>query len=485
MKIFSLKNTIAALLVSVVSLNTVWAQDKGKNALPEIGVVASEVLTLEKESIIGDAIMRQMRGQAPLIQDPLLDEYLQDIGNRLVANADNVKFPFSFFWINNDAINAFAFYGGHIGVHSGLIHNAESESQLASVLSHEIAHVTQRHLARKTLAQQRATPLQIASMLGGIFLAIANPEAGMAAISTTQAASSQMQIDYTRSNEQEADRIGIDVLARSGYDPNAAASFFGILAAQYRMVSRPPARLLSHPLTEARIADARSRARGYSQVTVPPSLSFHLAKARIMARYTFDEDYAFDYYTAALDKNKYVFKQAAQYGLAIALLRKNEAAKAKPIIDELLEADPNNLFYLDVATDTYLALGKTKQAIALLMPHFEFTPRNGVLAMNLSNALIKDEQYDRAIQILRDYLLVNEGDEIAYQMLIEAYQDSRQLKDMHQTKAELFALYGAYRRAIDELQFAYNFSGDNHLVKQRIRARIKQFRDEEDKLKRL
>ena len=186
-----------------------------RNQLPEIGVVASDVLTIGREQQIGKIVMKQLRGQAPLIHDPVLEEYIQDLGNRLVVQADNAKFPFTFFMINNPVINAFAFYGGHIGIHTGLLTTADSESELASVIGHEIAHVTQRHLARAAQARERSAPLQIASLIGGILLAMADPNAGMAAISLGQAGSAQSSINYTRNMEQEADNIGINILARA------------------------------------------------------------------------------------------------------------------------------------------------------------------------------------------------------------------------------------------------------------------------------
>ena len=334
---------IAAALLPVTSVGQSIGSDK--NTLPDIGVVASEVLTLDKEMLVGDAIMRQMRGQAPVIDDPVLTEYIQDLGNRLVLQAENTKFPFKFFIINNSVMNAFAFYGGHVGVHSGIITRADTESEVASVLAHEVTHVTQRHLARRALSQQRSSPLQIASMLGSILLAMANPEAGIAAMQTSTAVANQLNIDYTRSNEQEADRIGIDILYAAGFDPKATASFFGKMAEQYRMSSRPPERLLTHPLTEKRIADARIRMDGYPNVRLAPSKSFHLAKARIQARYQFKPDYALEYFIAVNDSGSYLIKEAAQYGLAVALFENEKYEEAKTINDALMQGDNENLFY--------------------------------------------------------------------------------------------------------------------------------------------
>ena len=456
-----------------------------RNELPEIGVVASAAISLDKEQEIGDIIMRQMHGQLPIVNDPVLEQYLQDLGNRLVANADNVKFPFSFFWVNNGAINAFAFFGGHIGVHTGLIHYANDESELASVLAHEIAHVTQRHIARRIQAQQRATPLMLASMLAGIAVAVANPEAGMAAVSATQATSAQMQIDYTRSNEQEADQIGISTLYKAGYDVSAAASFFSILNEQYRTASKPPERLLTHPLTENRIADARARISDYPERKLAPNLSFHLAKARVMARYTFSEKFSVEYFQQALDKKQYVFEQAALYGLAIAQHRVGNITAAQQLINRLLTNDPTNYFYVDLASDLYIESDQPQQATALLSPLLEQAPRNKVLVLNQANALIHAQQESVAVELLKDFLLVDDDYLLAYSLLSDAYKEQQNALAMHQTKAEVFALTGAYQRAVDELQYAYNYTGDDHLTKQRIRARIKQLRSDIERLKSL
>lgn len=477
---------LSLALVLFTGLVAAQSVRSDRNALPEIGVVASDTVSIDKEMLIGDVIMRQMRAQAPLVNDPLLTEYLQDLGNRLVIQADNAKFPFTFFLINNSDINAFAFYGGHIGVHTGLIYNADNESEVASVLAHEVAHVTQRHLARRIQSAQRASPLQIASMIGGILLGVAagDAQAGLAAISASQAAAAQQQLNYTRSNEQEADRIGITMLARAGFDPNAAATFFGKLAAQMRVVSRPPARLLSHPLPESRIADARIRANNLPQVRLPPSLSFHLAKARIQARYIYDTESALQYYSNAV-KERQLVPEASQYGLALALLRNEDAMEAKAIIEQLMANDPSNLFFLDTATDIYLALSEPQKAVEMLEEELKNSPRNAVVTLNLANAAIEDQKYDYAINVLRDFLLINPDHMLSHQLLSDAYAKSKRYLEMHQMNAEVFALIAAFPQAIDELQHAYNFTGDSHLDKQRITARIQQLRDEQAKLERL
>ena len=168
------------------------------------------------------------------------------LGNKLVIHADNTKYPFTFFVINNQALNAFAFYGGHVGTHTGLIYRAETESELASVLAHEIAHVTQRHVVRRSQAAARSSPLQIASLIGGAILMMASPQAGIAAISAGNAGAMQNQINYTRTFEKEADRIGLRILFEAGFDPFSAADFFGRLLESKRWSSQAPAFLQTH-----------------------------------------------------------------------------------------------------------------------------------------------------------------------------------------------------------------------------------------------
>ncbi|WP_231731053.1 M48 family metalloprotease [Lacimicrobium alkaliphilum] len=460
--------------------------DSDRNTLPEIGVVASSAISIDKEMLIGEVIMRQLRAQAPIINDPLIEEYIQDLGNRLVAQADNAKFPFRFFPINSNSINAFAFYGGHIGVHTGLIVTADNESELASVVAHEIAHVTQRHIARSLEARQNASPLQVVSMLGGILLALANPEAGMAAISAGQAAGQQAMINYTRSNEKEADRVGIEILARAGFEPQASASFFGKLAAQFRYVSKPPAFLMTHPLPESRVADMKARVANYATINRPDSLAFQLVKARIQARYSLDSKQRVRYFRDWLSNaSTEVEIKSSQYGLALSLLAEEEYAEAASLIENLMQQDSENLFYVDTFTDIALATGQHERAIKRLSALLKLQPRNRVLVLNLANALIQNKEYGRAVSHLKDYLLVNPNHLLSYQMLTDAYGESGQRLEMHQARAEVYALNSAYTRAVDELKTAYNFTENSVIDKQRILARIEQMREAENRLKKL
>jgi predicted Zn-dependent protease len=485
-RIFKLKSLLfACTLTTLLASPYGFSQDNNKNKLPEIGTSGFSVLSIDKERQIGGAMMRHIRAAQPLINDPVLNEYINDLGNRLVKNAQDVNYSFEFFIIKNKEINAFAFFGGHVGIHSGLITLADTESELASVIGHEISHVTQRHLARRLEAQSRNQPLTTAAMISGLLLALVNPSVGMAALTTTIAASKQSSINFTRGNEQEADRVGITLLAQSGFDPQGAADFFGKMAAKYRYTSKPPAMLLTHPVPESRIADARIRAHGLESRPLAPSLNFALAKARIQARYestpqeniaTFEDD---------IKKQNYTYKAAVNYGLALSLFENKDYQDAKKILEELIADDKNNLFYADALTDVYIKIKEIDKALVMLNELNLLMPNNQVVTLNYANALLENEKYSAAEVLLQDFLLVKPGNFIAYDILTTVYQKQDKKALMHATKGEVFALLGAYSRAVDELQTGYNFTDNQPIVEKRIKARILQLQEQEQKLKRL
>ncbi|WP_424540158.1 M48 family metalloprotease [Shewanella fodinae] len=454
--------------------------------LPDLGTAASHALSIDKEMIYGDAYMRVIRAQAPVLYDPLLEQYITELGNRLVAHANDVRTPFYFFMLQNDEINAFAFFGGHVAVHTGLFLYADNESEMASVLAHEISHVTQRHLARSIEAQQKTGPVTLAGMLGAILLTIAAPQAGMAALASTQALSAQSQINYTRQHEQEADRFGMRTMVAAGFDPNAAATFFAKLAAKYRYTSKPPQMLLTHPLPESRISEARDRAAQYPHIDVQPNLNFHLAKARIQVRFSsYSDTAALSLFNQQLDKKDYVFKEAALYGKALALFRLKDYKGAEAIIDDLLKQDPDNLFYLDTKTDLLTESKKYDQAIKLLEAQRRFRPSSLVINTNLANAYLENKQAAKAIPILEQMTFDDKENLLPFQMLSEAYQQTGDKAMEFYEKAEVMALRANYEGAIDQLNFAYRESDGKPLQIARIEAKLRQFRDAQEQMKSL
>ncbi|WP_372941715.1 M48 family metalloprotease [Shewanella sp.] len=453
------------------------AHSFANNDLPDLGTAAVNTFSLEKENVYGDAYMRVIRSSAPVLNDPVLSQYLSELGNKLVANATGVKTPFYFFLLRNDEINAFAFFGGHVGVHTGLFLNADNESELASVLAHEISHVTQRHLARSIEAQQKSSTATIAGMLGAILLTIAAPQVGIAALATTQALATQSSINYTRLHEKEADRIGMQILVDAGFDPNAAATFFGQLAVRYRFSTTPPQMLLTHPLPESRITEARNRAAQYPDRYVPDSLLYQLAKARIQVRFSnFSDEAALSLFEQQLKKREYTHKDAALYGKALALFRLEKFDQAEVIIDELLKNDDNNLFYIDTKTDLLAQKKAYPEAIALLESQRKLKPTSPVININLANIYVEADQPTKAIPLLEETIFFDKQNMLPYQIMSDAYRklDNKALE--YYSNAEIMALTANYQGAIDQLNYAYRYSEGNTLQLARIEARIRQFR---------
>lgn len=461
------------------------AEEHNKNQLPEMGAAGFSSLSIEKERQIGDVMMRHLRATQPVINDPVLNEYINQLGNQLVKHANGVNYSFEFFIIRNKELNAFAFFGGHVGIHSGLITTADTESELASVIAHEISHVTQRHLARRLEDQSQTQPLTTAALVSSIFLTLINPSVGMAALSATIAIGQQLSINYTRGNEKEADRVGIALLAHSGYDPKGAPDFFAKMSEKYRYKSKPPAMLLTHPLPESRITDARMRAQNFKHIQVAPSLPFELTKARIMARYENPPKETIQYFNRLLKNKSYVFKEAALYGLANAHFSNKDYDKAEEILVPLLLADPKNLFYADVLTDIFIGLKEYVRAEEMLANLNRLMPNNQIIALNYANTLHVMGKNKEAAQLLQDFLIVKRDNFIANDLLVNIYKSMNKMDMMHATKAEVYALLGGYARAIDELQTAYNFANKNPLMQKRFKARILQFQDKEEKIKRL
>ena len=249
-----------ALLLTAIVAATVFVSGAGADEinLPDLGSPADAILSTNKESQIGRSIMRDIRKSGQVVEDPLVTEYINEIGNRVAAQTNDGDHDFTFFVIDDHRINAFALPGGYIGVHSGLLDATRNEDELAGVLSHEVAHVTQRHIARAIHANSRQSLLSTAIMLGAVLASVAGagPNVLQAGMAVAQGTAAQQQINFTRANEYEADRIGISALADAGFDPYGMASFFEVLSRQTTRApdARTPEFLLTHPVSTARMA---------------------------------------------------------------------------------------------------------------------------------------------------------------------------------------------------------------------------------------
>ncbi|WP_151995235.1 beta-barrel assembly-enhancing protease [Buttiauxella massiliensis] len=470
------KSLVATLMAALLAGPVTPAFADVSDQLPDMGTSAGNTLSIGQEMQMGDFYVRQLRGSAPLINDPLLVQYINKLGMRLVSHANSVKTPFHFFLINNDEINAFAFFGGNVVLHSALFRYADNESQLASVMAHEISHVTQRHLARAMEDQKKNAPLTWVGALGSILLAMASPQAGMAALSGTLAGTQQGMISFTQQNEQEADRIGIQVLQRSGFDPQAMPTFLEKLLDQSRYSSRPPEILLTHPLPESRLADARNRANQMRPVVTQSSEDFYMAKARTLGMYNSGRNQLTSDLLDSWSKGNIREQHAAAYGRALQAMGGNKWDEARKLLQPLLTAQPTNAWYLDLSTDIDLGQNKFADAINRLKNAPDLK-QNPVLQLNLANAYVQAKQPEQAATILNRYTFAHPDDSNAWDLLAQTEADLGNRDQELAARAEVMALVGRLDQAISLLSSASAQVKLGSLQQARYDARIDQFRE--------
>ncbi len=440
--------------------------------LPDMGSPADAILSKSDEAKIGRAIMQQIRAQGDLVEDPQITEYINEIGHRISAYANDGGHKFTFFVIDSPDINAFALPGGYIGVHTGLIEASRSEDELAGVLAHEIAHVTQRHIARAIHAGQRQSILSTAIMLGAMLAGAAGAggDAIQGAIAVAQGTAAQQQINFTRSNEYEADRIGISALADSGFDPGGMASFFEVISRTTRPVeSRIPEFLRSHPVSTARIAEARNRARAYPKVQRDDTRNYGIARARLMANgQETDEDAVALFETRDYEQQS----DAAKYGRAVAYLRAGRNNEANQIFEDLLSRDHQVIAYHIGVAQAQLALERVSESNATFERAIELFPRNVPLVVHYAEALLQFDQADKAHELLLDLLNNVPPTPEQVRLIARAAIDAGDAAEAHYYMAEYRFMIGDLLGGVDFLQRALKLPDLEEIQRIRYEARI-------------
>lgn len=469
-----LKKCLAYLLSAALLLQTSNISANNDISLPDIGTAAVSTLSIGQEIEMGDYYVRMLRASAPVINDPVLNEYINALGGKLVAHADSVQTPFQFFIMRSDVMNAFAFFGGNVVVHSQLIMDTDTEGELASVLAHEIGHVTQRHLARAMEQSNRNSPYFWGATLGSLLLALANPEAGMAAISSTIAGSAQSSISFTQSNEQEADRVGLRTMANAGFDPHESTAFLQKLSDQTRFTSKVPEILLTHPLPDSRLTDVRNRANQYPKKNSVSSLDYYLAKARLAILIGNNKNTAELLMESYQKINNQQTIIATNYAGALAEHKIQNNVKAKEILQPLLTSYPNNVWFVDLMTDIDIELKNYDTAISRLEAAIKANPNNSALQLNLANVYVEKKDYQRAASLLHRYTHNFSNDINGWNLLISTYSGQRARAQEMTARAEILALNGQFPQAVTLLNSAKAQAKDNQILLARIDARIDQ-----------
>ncbi len=444
-----------------------------------------------QERKLGEAIVREIRGGGGYLEDPEVNDYLNELGNRLVTSTRDGRQDFLFFAVPDAQINAFALPGGFIGVNTGLIVLAQNESQLASVLAHEISHVTQHHVTRSLVKQQD----QLLTTLAGLALAVLASKAGGGGSSSTQAAGAviagtqalaiQQQINFTRENEYEADRIGFSRLVAAGFDPNAMAVFFGSLQRSTRFVDgNTPSYLRSHPVTYDRIAEAQARAHNVPYKQVPDSLDFHLVRA-LLRSYQGEPREQVASFDHAIADRKFNNEIAEHYGLVASLLRAKEIPRAKIELAKLEKMAPPHPMVEAMAGNVLMGAGEYPAAVARFEAALSRYPNKMQLIHDYPEALIKAGRPADASEFVERQLtrFPNEGP--LHEIAARAYAAQDKRLKQHEQQGEYYAWIGNLPLAINQFELAAK-SGDGDfyqlsVVETRLRA-LRQEMSEQQKM---
>ena len=356
--------------------------------LPDMGSPAAAYISRTDEFRLGAMVTRELRDQGALLEDPEVNEYIQTIGQRLASQSPDGGKDFEFFVIKDDSINAFAVPGGFVFIHQGLILATTTESELASVMGHEIAHVTQHHIARQLRAQSQQSLATAAGMIAAILLGAAGGgQAAMGGIAAVQGMAAQQQINFTRDNEMEADRVGIGYLAGAGFDPNSMGSFFEILSRHEGLAATYiPAMLIDHPVTTDRIAEAKARAAQFPPRTQHDSQSYEMIRERVRVLSTPADVDLLGTYERKITRGE--ADLADQYGYALELTQHNRAEEAVKLLTPLVQQH-ETLTLLHLALAQALAkTGRNKEALAYFARTLQLFPRNVPVTVRYAQELM-------------------------------------------------------------------------------------------------
>ncbi|WP_456412382.1 beta-barrel assembly-enhancing protease [Thiolapillus sp.] len=453
--------------------------------LPDIGAASGNMFTPAQEKQLGKTFMRYIRASQPVITDPLLDDYINKLGNSLVEHSQGQGSKFTFFLVDSPQVNAYAGPGGYIGIYTGLVLTTESESELAAVLAHEITHVTQKHLQRAWYAASNMGLIQGAALIAAIILgAAAGGDAAIAATMGAQAAMKQQQINFTRHNEKEADRLGISILHDADYDPRAMPSFFTRMGRANRSYGRElPEFLRTHPVTNSRIADSLGRAEKYPYRQRPDSSRYLLLRAALKEQ-SFDQpEQAVAYFRTILKEGRYRDQAAARYGLSLALLHNGRHEEAAEELGKLMQAHPDTLEFIITASRADMDAGNRRLAIERLEKSAHKFPLSYPLQVTLAEFYLQAGRAQDAYKKLKQLAALQPENTRTFKLLAKAAAALGDEAESHEHMATHYYLMGALEPALLQLKIALRTPGLDFYQTARLESRLKKMQAEAEELK--
>jgi predicted Zn-dependent protease len=463
---------VAGLLALTLTLQPLRADD-----LPELGDVASNDLSLSAEKKIGQQIMHEIRWRDnAYLDDADVESYLNQLGGRLAAVSNDPGLGFAFFPINDPSINAFAMPGGFIGVHTGLLLAAESESELAGVLAHEISHVTQRHIARQVFQSKQLGMASMVAMALALLAARSSNQVAGAAIATTQAGAISAQLAFSRDFEREADRLGFETMRKSGFDVRGMSAFFLRLQRAVRLYeNNATAYLRTHPLTGERLTDMQNREQSVAYHQVRDSADFILVRAKLRAMQGIPAEAVKDFSTLLAEK-KYPSEAAARYGLAYALYRARDWSGAEREVLAARRLKMSAAMLERLYADIRVAQGDVNGGLTIYRDAMVRFPLNQGLTYGYGAALIGARRFDEALRFAEVQLQSYPQDVRLYKMRAESFAGLGKRAQQHQALAEVFSLQGQTAAAIEQLELAQRAADANFYEMSAIDARLRELK---------
>lgn len=474
---------LAALLLSSL---TAVANAQSATDLPDIGNPAGAAVTRDDEYRMGAMIVKQLRDEGAVIEDPEVNEYLQSVGARIAGQTPDGGRNFTFFAVKDPAINAFALPGGFIGVNYGTVLATQNESELASVMAHEIAHVTQRHIARRVHAQGRQSVSAAAAILAAILIGAmaggsGNSTAG--AIAIAQGAAAQQQINFTRANENEADRVGITYLAGAGFDPQAMPNFFQTLGRREGLSETAvPEMIQSHPVSSNRIAESRNRAQQYAHVKLAESAGYALMRERLrVITASRDTDILNQYEKERPNRKASGGKGrdsdlGVRYGEALALVSAGKPQEAAKILDTLVNEHPSLTVLYSALAQAQVAGKMSNDGLATFQRALALFPRNVPLTVHYAEALMANDRAKEAHAVLLDVFNAIQPTPAQIRLTAVAASAAGDTGDAYYYMSEYHIASGDLQLATQQLELALAAPNLTSVQRQRFQARLDEIR---------
>lgn len=447
------------------------------DGLPDLGESASADLSPAMERRLGESIMSDIRLREPTwLDDPEVEHYLNALGQRLAAQTGETELSFRLFAVRDPMINAFATFGGYIGVNTGLILAAQGESELASVLAHEMAHVTQRHLARQVAQQRQVSVASMIAMAMAIFAARSNAQVATAALATTQAAGIQNQLAFSRDFEREADRVGFDVLTRSGFDAQGMVTFFERLQRSGRVYeNNAPVYLRTHPLTLDRITDMGNRAEAQPRGQHVDSVEFSLVRGKLRAQVGSPAE-AIAALQSMIQQGAPKLDAGLLFGLAVAYHRDRQWDAADRTLERLPAAWREQPMVSRLRADLRAAQGDQAGARAIYQRAWQRTPDAAALWLGYGESMLAANDAEAARRFLEDRVRERPGEHRLYALLARAHGKLGRIGSQHRVLAEGYLINGQLPLAIEQLQIAQRAADNDFIEQSVIDARLRELK---------